>query len=57
MMSMLNQLSGSQKLTLAVTFTYLGVTAFHAREGRKGLALAFLGYSIANVGMIYAEGN
>ena len=56
-MSMFNQLSGSQKLTLAVTVTYLGVTAFHAKEGRKGLALAFLGYSIANVGMIYAEGN
>lgn len=48
-------LSGSQMLTLGVTVAYLGVTAFHLKEGRKGLALAFLGYSVANTGMILAE--
>ena len=42
-------------LTLGVTVAYLGVTAFHLKEGRKGLALAFLGYSVANTGMILAE--
>jgi len=48
-------LSGSQILTLGVTIAYLGITAFHFKAGRKGLGLAFLGYSVANTGMILAE--
>ena len=48
-------LSKSQMLTAAVTAIYLGIMYFHFKEGRKGLGTAFLGYSIANTGLILAE--
>jgi hypothetical protein len=44
-------------LTLGVTISYLGVSAIHLKEGRKVLALASLGYSLAATGMILAEKN
>jgi len=48
-------LSKSQMLTATVTAIYLGITFFHFKAGRKGLGTAFLGYSIANTGLILAE--
>lgn len=35
-----------------VAVIYLGVTFAYYKEGRLGLGLAFLGYSLANIGLI-----
>ncbi len=43
-------------LTAGVGLVYLAVAAGHYAEGRAGLALAFAGYAVANVGLIMAEG-
>lgn len=45
----------SQGLTAFVGVLYLAIAAAHAAGGRFGLALAFAGYALANVGLIYAE--
>ena len=43
----------SASLIVVVTLIYLGVAvSLLVKDGRIGLALCFLGYSIANVGMI-----
>lgn len=48
-------MSKSQWLTLGVTVAYLGIAMFHFRENRRGLGTAFLGYTVANTGLIWAE--
>lgn len=35
------------------TLIYLGTAAALYHEGRNGMALAFLGYALANAGFIY----
>lgn len=48
-------MSGSQCLTGLVGLAYVVVAVIHADAGRTGLALAFLGYALANIGLILAE--
>tara|TARA_B100000900_G_scaffold403639_1_gene410959 strand:- start:503 stop:661 length:159 start_codon:yes stop_codon:yes gene_type:complete len=48
-------LSKTQLLTAGISVVYAGISFFHFKEGRKGLATAFLGYTIANMGLILAE--
>lgn len=48
-------MTGSQALTAFVGLLYLATAAFHVRGGRYGLALAFVAYALANVGLILAE--
>jgi len=38
-----------------VTVIYLGVAISFALEGKPGMAVAFLGYAFANVGLIWAS--
>lgn len=40
-------------LLIAVSLAYLGVALSFAREKRYGMALAFLGYTLANFGIIW----
>ena len=42
-------------LTAGVGVVYLMVSIGHFLEGREGLALAFVAYALANVGLIMAE--
>jgi hypothetical protein len=37
-----------------VTVIYLGVAISFIFEGKPGMALTFLGYSVANIGLIWA---
>lgn len=37
-----------------VTLIYIGVAVSFFMENKPGMALTFLGYSIANVGLIWA---
>lgn len=39
-------------LIALVTFIYLWVTVSFFGEGRTGMGIAFLGYAVANVGLI-----
>ena len=48
-------MSGSQLLTGAVALVYLGVAAAHLNGGRHGMALTFVAYALANIGLILAE--
>ena len=50
-------LSVTQVLTLSVTAACLGLSAYHFKGGRRGLAVAFLGYSAAHTGMFLVERN
>ena len=43
----------STSLLLAVTVAYVAVAIGYYRERRHGMALAFLGYSLANLGIIW----
>jgi hypothetical protein len=38
-----------------VTLIYVGVAVSFVLEGKPGMALTFLGYSVANVGIIWAS--
>jgi hypothetical protein len=38
-----------------VTVIYVGVAVSFVLEGKPGMALTFLGYSVANVGIIWAS--
>jgi len=38
---------------LAVTLAYLGVAVNYYRERRYGMAVVFLGYSLANLGIVW----
>lgn len=42
-------------LTAGIGLVYLAVAAGHLAEGRHGLALAFLAYAVANVGLVLTE--
>ena len=44
----------SQWLIAFIGFVYLIVAIFLWLEGKQGLAIAFLGYSIGNVGLYIA---
>lgn len=46
----------SQLLTGVVTVIYVGIAIAHCADGRMGLGLTFLGYAVANIGLIIAEG-
>ena len=48
-------MSTSQALTAVVTVIYLGVAVAHAKGGRLGMALTFVAYGLANIGLIIAE--
>jgi hypothetical protein len=43
----------SASLIAIVTFIYFGVTISEYAHGHNGMALAFLGYAIANIGLIW----
>ena len=43
----------STTLMALVTLAYIGVAVSLYLEGRHGMSLAFVGYSVANVGFIY----
>lgn len=36
-----------------VTIIYLGVAASEYQNGSKGMCITFIGYSLANLGLIY----
>lgn len=36
-----------------VTFIYLGVSIGYALDGRNGMAFTFVGYALANIGLIW----
>ncbi len=38
-----------------VTVIYVGVAISFWAEGKPGMALTFLGYSVANIGLIWAS--
>jgi hypothetical protein len=40
-----------------VTVIYLGVTISFLYEGKPGMAVAFFGYALANLGLIWASGS
>lgn len=42
----------SAALLTLVTVIYLGVAISYARDGRTGMAIAFVAYAAANVGFI-----
>ena len=48
-------MSPSQLITAGVTIAYVGIAAAHLAGGRIGFGLTFLGYSFANIGLIWAE--
>lgn len=48
-------MSASQALTVLVGILYLATAAAHWHGGRRGLALAFAGYALSNVGLVLAE--
>lgn len=48
-------MSTSQGLTALVTVIYIGVAVAHASGGRLGMAVTFVAYALANVGLIIAE--
>ena len=42
----------SPPLIIIVTLIYLGVAVSEYSNGRKGLAIMFVGYALANIGLI-----
>jgi len=48
-------MSTSQVLTGVVTLIYVGVAVAHAKGGRLGMAITFVAYALANIGLIVAE--
>jgi hypothetical protein len=42
-------------LTAVVGVLYLAIAVAHLHAGRRGLALAFFAYAVANMGLILAE--
>jgi hypothetical protein len=43
----------SAPLIALVTLIYLGVAWGYYAEGRPGMAFTFIGYSVANIGLIW----
>ena len=48
-------MSASVGLTLVTTLLYAATSAAHLYGGRRGMAIAFAAYALANVGLIVAE--
>jgi hypothetical protein len=49
--------SASQWLTAFVGVLYVATAVAHVHGGRIGLGFAFVGYAVANVGLVLAEKN
>ena len=47
-------MSSANVLTAGVGVVYVAVAYFHLRDERVGFALMFLGYALANAGIIWA---
>jgi len=48
-------MTGTQALTGFVGVIYVLTSVWHFKGGRPGLAIAFFGYALANIGLILAE--